>query len=73
MSQEGGAIALLRDGDLVTIDASSCSIDVALSGNELLTRREQWRAPPLKATKGTLYKYIRTVSSAAKGCVTDEE
>ena len=43
-----------------------------LSDSELDKRRSEWKAPPLKARRGTLYKYIKSVSSAAKGCVTDE-
>lgn len=47
-------------------------ISVDLSPAELEARRKVWQAPPLKARRGTLYKYIKSVSSAAKGCVTDE-
>ncbi|GIX49242.1 MAG: dihydroxy-acid dehydratase [Candidatus Tectimicrobiota bacterium] len=70
-AQEGGPIALVRDGDLITIDAKTNRIDVALSDEELARRRAEWRMPPYKATRGTLYRYIKTVSSAAEGCVTD--
>jgi len=68
----GGAIGLLQDGDLITIDASKRVISVALSDEELAARRANWVAPPLKATRGTLYKYIKNVSPASQGCVTDE-
>ena len=71
-AQEGGPIALVRDGDPITIDAESNRIDVELSDDELATRRATWQAPPLKATRGTLHRYIRTVKSASEGCVTDE-
>jgi dihydroxy-acid dehydratase len=71
-AQEGGPLALVETGDSVTIDAEKRRIDVALSDEELNARREQWTAPPLKATRGTLYKYIKTVKSASEGCVTDE-
>ncbi len=70
-AQEGGPIALLRDGDHITIDAVARTMDVALSPEELAARRAAWVAPPLKATRGTLYKYIRLVRSASEGCVTD--
>jgi dihydroxy-acid dehydratase len=71
-AQEGGPIAFVRDGDLVTIDAQTHSIDVDISENEMAARREAWVAPPYKATRGTLYKYIKNVKSASEGCVTDE-
>jgi dihydroxy-acid dehydratase len=71
-AQEGGPIALIKNGDKITIDAESNRIDVELSDQELQTRRKSWNAPPYKATRGTLYKYIKTVKSASEGCVTDE-
>ena len=71
-AQEGGAIALVRDGDVVTLDAVNNLIQVDLDDSELESRREAWQAPPLKATRGTLFKYIRNVSDASMGCVTDE-
>ncbi len=71
-AQEGGPIALVHDGDFITIDAEKNSIDVAVPQAELEQRRAAWKAPPLKATSGTLYKYIRSVKSASEGCVTDE-
>merc|ERR1712228_35503 len=71
-AQVGGPIALLRDGDIVTIDAETLAISVALSDQELEQRRSVWSAPPYKYTRGTMYRYIKTVSSAQKGCVTDE-
>ncbi|GHA12540.1 dihydroxy-acid dehydratase [Arenicella chitinivorans] len=71
-AQEGGAIALVQDGDMVTLDAVNNRIEVDLSDDELAQRREAWVAPPLKATRGTLFKYIRYVQNASKGCVTDE-
>lgn len=71
-AQDGGPIALLRDGDRIRIDANTRSMDVlGLSEGDWEARRREWTAPPLKATSGTLYKYIKCVSSAAKGCVTD--
>ena len=71
-AQLGGPIALLCDGDTVTIDADSGSIDASLDGDEWERRQREWRAPALKATRGTLYKYIKNVKSASEGCVTDE-
>jgi dihydroxy-acid dehydratase len=71
-AQEGGPIALVRDGEKITIDASTNSIAVEVSDEEMRSRREQWRMPPYKVTRGTLAKYIRAVQSAALGCVTDE-
>jgi len=71
-AQVGGPIALLVDGDQVTIDAERNRIDVALSDEELARRKAAWTAPPYKANRGTLYKYIKNVKSASEGCVTDE-
>ena len=71
-AQEGGPIALLHDGDPVSIDAETNRIDVDLDDAELARRRAAWQPPPLKATRGTLHRYIRTVRSASEGCVTDE-
>ena len=64
--------ALLVDGDIVTIDAETNRLDVDLSDDELAERANTWTAPPLKATRGTLYKYIKNVKTASEGCVTDE-
>jgi len=71
-AQDGGPIALLRDGDTITIDAKANTIEVAIPDEELVRRRQAWQAPPLKATRGTLFKYARSVRSASEGCVTDE-
>ena len=71
-AQEGGPIALLRDGDVVSIDAERRTLDVELSEAELASRRVAWVMPPYKATRGTLYKYIKSVKDASQGCVTDE-
>ena len=71
-AQEGGPIALVEDGDEIRIDAKRQSIELDVDATELARRRERWTAPPLKATRGTLYKYIKTVKSASEGCVTDE-
>ncbi len=71
-AQSGGAIALVKDGDTILIDAVNNTIDVLISEEELNARRSIWKAPALKATSGVLYKYAKTVSSASEGCVTDE-
>jgi len=69
---EGGPIALVRDGDSITIDAVTCEIRVDVSDAELAKRRAAWKAPAPKATRGVLSKYVRLVKSASEGCVTDE-
>ena len=68
-AQEGGPIALLKDGDEITIDAEGNSLEVKLTSRELETRRKSWRMPPYKSTRGTLYKYIKNVKTASEGCV----
>ena len=70
-AQEGGAIALIKNGDLITIDAKKNTISVDLSDDELSARREKWIQPPLKFKQGILFKYIKNVSTASMGCVTD--
>jgi dihydroxy-acid dehydratase len=71
-AQEGGAIALVRNGDRITLDAGKNQISVDISDAELAKRRAEWKAPDYKFTRGTLYKYIKNVKSASEGCVTDE-
>ena len=71
-AQDGGPIALVQNGDQITIDAVRHIIEVAISDEELAARQAAWVAPPYKATRGTLYKYIKNVKSASEGCVTDE-
>ncbi|PCJ62624.1 MAG: dihydroxy-acid dehydratase [Planctomycetota bacterium] len=71
-AQEGGVIGLIQNGDRITIDAVANTIFVELSDEELNKRKENFVAPSYKATMGTLYKYIKTVSNATEGCVTDE-
>ena len=70
-AQDGGPIALIRDGDRITIDASACKLSVELSDQELASRRAGWKTPAPKATTGVLGKYVRLVRSASEGCVTD--
>ena len=71
-AQAGGPLALVADGDRITIDAAKNSLSVELSDDELAARRKAWTPPPYKAARGTLYKYIKNVKSASEGCVTDE-
>jgi dihydroxy-acid dehydratase len=71
-AQEGGPIALVHDGDIIAIDAEKRFIDLDVDEAEVKKRRAAWKAPELKAKRGTLYKYIKNVKSASEGCVTDE-
>ena len=71
-AQEGGPIALVQTGDKITIDAVNRVINMDVSDEEIGRRRAAWITPPYKATRGTLYKYIKNVKSASEGCVTDE-
>lgn len=71
-AQVGGTIALIKNGDKITIDAVNNTIDVALSESEITSRKQAWKAPDLKVSSGYLYKYAKTVSSASHGCVTDQ-
>ncbi len=70
-AQVGGPIAFIQQGDLITIDAQTNTIQVDLSDAELQERKQSWVMPPYKTQRGTLYKYIKTVSSASIGCITD--
>lgn len=71
-AQVGGLIALLQNGDEITIDAASNKLHVELSDAEIAKRRAVWQTPPINATQGWLRKYAKIVSSASEGCVTDE-
>ena len=71
-AQDGGPIALVENGDRIVIDAVNNRIELQISAAELAARRKRWQAPPYKARRGTLFKYIKTVKSASEGCVTDE-
>ncbi|KAK2025551.1 dihydroxy-acid dehydratase [Colletotrichum zoysiae] len=70
-AMEGGPIGLVRDGDVITIDAEKRVIDTNVSDEEMARRKAEWKAPPLKYSKGTLKKYSALVSNASSGCVTD--
>ncbi|MCC4213713.1 dihydroxy-acid dehydratase [Leeuwenhoekiella parthenopeia] len=71
-AQVGGNIALVENGDIIAIDAVKNTINIEISDEELEKRRSKWTAPKLRFERGALYKYAKTVSSASKGCVTDE-
>ncbi|MCX6316285.1 MAG: dihydroxy-acid dehydratase [Bacteroidetes bacterium] len=69
---DGGLIALVNDDDLIEIDAVNNTITLKVSEEEIAKRKADWIQPPLKATKGVLYKYAKSVRPANEGCVTDE-
>jgi len=71
-AQEGGPLGLIKDGDIISIDAEANILDVELPASEIEARRANWKMPPYKAKRGTLFKYIKNVSNASLGCVTDE-
>ena len=71
-AQEGGLIGLLKDGDEISINAETNTIEAHLSDEEIKERKEAWKAPAFKVNGGVLYKYAKTVASASEGCVTDE-
>ena len=71
-AQEGGPIAIIKNGDIVTINAKTNKIEFELSDKEFSNRQKNWKMPPYKANRGTLYKYIKNVKTASEGCVTDE-
>ncbi|KAM6494326.1 Dihydroxy-acid/6-phosphogluconate dehydratase [Amanita muscaria] len=70
-AQVGGPIALVQDGDIISVDANKNSIELHVPPEELERRRSNWVAPPLKVSQGTLYKYVKTVTDASHGCITD--
>ena len=71
-AQDGGALALIKSGDVITIDANKKLLAVNVSDAEFAKRKAVWKMPPYKATRGTLFKYIKLVKNASEGCVTDE-
>ncbi|MCW9030251.1 MAG: dihydroxy-acid dehydratase, partial [Gammaproteobacteria bacterium] len=71
-AQEGGPIGLVKNGDVITVDANTNSLSVDLTDDELAKRKAEWVMPPYKASRGTLYKFIKSVKDASHGCVTDE-
>ena len=70
-AQEGGLLALVQDGDIITIDAVQNRIEVDLNADEIERRRSAWKKPAYKAGNGLLKKYIQLVATASEGCVTD--
>ncbi|EMC99199.1 hypothetical protein BAUCODRAFT_129421 [Baudoinia panamericana UAMH 10762] len=71
-AQAGGPIGLVRDGDTICIDADKRVIDIVDQSDEELQRRKlEFKAPPLKYQRGTLYKYAKNVMDASHGCITD--
>ncbi|GLB38337.1 putative dihydroxy-acid dehydratase [Lyophyllum shimeji] len=70
-AQVGGPIALVQDGDVISVDAVKNTIELHVSPEELEKRRAKWVAPPLKVSQGTLYKYVKSVTDASHGCITD--
>ncbi len=72
-AHEGGLIALVKDNDIIEIDAINNKLTLKVSEEEIANRRTAWKQPAPKATKGILYKYARVVKTASEGCVTDEE
>lgn len=70
-AQEGGPIALVRNGDIIAIDAVNNKLELKISEEELNKRQAAWKQPPYKADKGILKKYIRSVATASEGCITD--
>ena len=71
-AQVGGTIALIKNGDEISIDASENKINLHISKQEIIDRKKSWIQPKIKASSGSLFKYANVVSSASKGCVTDE-
>jgi len=69
---DGGVIAIVENGDMITIDSENNQIFVDLSDDEIKNRIKNWSKPDLKIKKGILYKYVKSVSNASSGCVTDE-
>ena len=70
--QTSACLVQVQNGDTIRIDAQKRTIDATnVNDKEWDRRRQGWKAPPLKFTSGTLYKYIKNVSSASLGCVTD--
>jgi len=70
-AHEGGPIALIEDGDRITIDAQARTISLEVEASEMETRRARWTQPAPRYIKGVLAKYAKTVSSASTGAVTD--
>ncbi|KAI0632081.1 dihydroxy-acid and 6-phosphogluconate dehydratase [Trametes polyzona] len=70
-AQVGGPIALVQDGDIISVDAVKNTIELRVPEDELERRRAAWKPHPLKVSQGTLYKYVKLVEDASRGCITD--
>lgn len=68
----GGLLAFVHDNDIIELDAVNNTIHLKVADEVIAARKQQWKQPALKATKGILYKYAKQVTSAAEGCVTDQ-
>src|SRR5437773_1811847 len=66
-AQAGGPIAIVQDGDVITIDAETNRIDINVSDEEIAERLKKWKRPPMPATRGTLAKYAHLVGDASHG------
>ncbi|WP_185866657.1 dihydroxy-acid dehydratase [Blattabacterium cuenoti] len=71
-AQSGGPIALIKNGDFIKIDAKNNTLTLEVKEEEIKRRKKAWTPPGLKVKRGYLYKYIKTVSPASKGCITDQ-
>ena len=71
-AQVGGLIALIKDGDSISIDAEKNTINLDISEQEINKRKLNWKEPNLKVKSGSLFKYAKCVSSASLGCITDK-
>jgi dihydroxy-acid dehydratase len=69
----GGTIALVKEGDAITIDAKKHLLQLNVPVKELAARRRKWKAPKPRYTRGLMAKYLKLVSSASKGAITDSE
>ena len=70
---EGGLIGLVKDNDIIEINAVKNTLTLKVPEAEIARRKAAWKQPSLKATSGVLFKYAKFVKSAAEGCVTDED
>ena len=69
---QGGLIGLVKDDDIIEIDAVNNKLTLKVTDEEIAERKKNWKQPALKATKGVLFKYAQQVKDASEGCVTDE-
>jgi dihydroxy-acid dehydratase len=69
---DGGIIGLVKDGDIIAIDAANNTLTLKVSEEEIAERRKNWKQPDLKVSQGILYKYAKCVATASEGCITDK-